>query len=180
MLKKNDYQNYTLILSHKDRGSKTFTFEVIQPSDPTSPINLAVSYCSSSAAFITWTAGLSGNAPTKHQKFHILYNEWHSDRLKELKLNGSNFSKRVTNGSENEAVSAEINGLKPGTLYVFLLYAENDNGGKSNLSKSVLCTTKPLPQTNGTSLYEYRAEYSYILNKVYADYSIYTLYFMCN
>ena len=164
MLKKNDYQNYTLILSHTDRGSKSFTFEVIQPSDPTSPINLAVSYCSSSAAFITWTAGLSGNAPTKHQNFHVLYNEWHSDHLKELKLNDSNFSKWVTNGSENEAVSAELNGLKSGTHYVFALYAENDNGGTSNLSKSVFCTTKPLPQTIGTSLY--RAEYSYIQNTV--------------
>ena len=158
MLEKKDYTNYTLTLSYRNRESKSFTFVVIQPSDPTSPINFNVTECSSSTAFIKWTSGLSGNAPTKRQAFHILYYERDSDCPSELQINTttmySSHSKLLTNGSENKAVSAELNGLKPGTHYAFALYAENDNGGKSNLTNYVFCTTKPLSRPIGTLLYK--------------------------
>ena len=148
VLETNHYTNYTLTLSYSNRDSKSFTFFVIQPSDPASPISFKVSECSSSIATITWTAGLSGNAPTKRQAFYILYSERDSVRSSELQMNiattYSRNSKWLTNGSENEMLSAQLDDLKPGMQYEFALYAENDNGGKSNLTNSVSCTTKPL------------------------------------
>ena len=158
VLETNHYTNYTLTLSYSNRDSKSFTFVVIQPSDPTSPLNFKVSECSSSTATITWTAGFSGNAPTKRQAFHILYYERDSVRSSKLQMNIATTyfsnSKWLTNGSENEMLSAQLDDLKPGTQYEFVLYAENDNGGKSNLTNSVSCTTKPLPRPIGTLLYK--------------------------
>ena len=162
VLETNHYTNYTLTLLYSNRDSKSFTFVVIQPSDPTSPINFKVSECSSSTATITWTAGLSGNAPTKRQAFHVLYYERESVRSSELQMNitttYSSNSKWLTNGSENEMLSAQLDDLKPGTQYEFALYAENDNGGKSNLTNSVNCTTKPLSRPIST--YHYRTDHS--------------------
>ena len=162
VLETNHYTNYTLTLSYSNRDSKSFTFVVIQPSDPTSPINFKVSECSSSTATIIWTAGLSGNAPTKRQAFHILYYERDSVRSSELQKNiatsNSSNSKWLTNGSENEMLSAQLDDLKPGTQYEFALYAENDNGGKSNLTNSANCTTKPLSRPIST--YHYRTDHS--------------------
>ena len=148
VLETNHYTNYTLTLSYSNRDSKSFTFVVIQPSDPTSPINFKLSECSSSTATITWTAGLSGNAPIKRQAFHILYYEMDSVRSSELQMNIATTylsnSKWLTNWSENEMLSAQLDDLKPGTQYEFALYAENDNGGKSSLTNSVSCTTRPI------------------------------------
>ena len=158
VLETNHYTNYTLTLSYSNRDPKSFTFVVIQPSDPTSPINFKVSECTSSTATITWTAGLSGNAPTKRQAFHILYYERDSVRSSELQMNiastYSGNSKWLTNGSENQMLSAQLDDLKPGTQYEFALYAVNDNGSKSNLTNSVSCTTKPLTRHIGTLLYK--------------------------
>ena len=158
VLETKHYTNYTLTLSYSNRDSKSFTFIVIQPSDPTSPINFNVPECSSSTANFTWTSGLSGNAPTKRQAFHIIYSERDSVRSSEHKMNAtttySGNSKWLINGSENEMVSAQLDGLKPGTQYEFELYAQNDNGGKSNLTNSVYCTTKPLHRPIGTVLYK--------------------------
>ena len=162
MLETNHYTNYTLTLSYSYRESKSFTFIVIQLSDPTSPTNFNVSECSSNTAFFTWVAGLSGNAPTKRQAFHIVYYEREFIRPSEIQMNiatkHSGKTKWLTNGSENELVSAKLEGLNPGTHYKFALYAENDNGNKSNLTHSVNCTTKPLSRLFLTS--HYRTDHS--------------------
>ena len=137
---KNDYGIYKLIFSSNiSLDQVSFKFEMLHPLSPTPPINFTLIKCTLRSAFFTWIAGLSGKASTNQLSFHVLFHESHSS-VKQLNM-ASALSKLLAIYPESQQGSSQLDGLVPGTHYVFALYARNDKGLNSTISESASCTT---------------------------------------